>query len=61
MGAGRRVLTRSRDADVVSFRGQLETLSQRTQKLPPSPALAAANMWHDSRQTGMTLARAADA
>ena len=36
-GAGRRVLTRSRDADVVSFRGQLESLSQRTQKTTAVP------------------------
>jgi hypothetical protein len=58
-GAGRRVLTRSHDADVVSFRGQLQSLPK--ERLPPSPAQAAANMRHDSRQTGMTRARAADA
>jgi DNA-binding transcriptional regulator LsrR (DeoR family) len=58
-GAGRRVLTRSHDADVVSFRGQLQSLPK--ERLPPSPAQAAANMRHDSRQTGMTLALGAGA
>jgi hypothetical protein len=51
-GAGRRVLTRWRDTDVVSFRGQLQSLSQRTQKLAPSLAQAAANMRRRWRAEG---------